>query len=195
MFKKTIEYTDFNGDKQTRDFYFHLTKAEIGAFAHGKDALKERFDKIVNSKDGFAILDQFRWFIKIGCGKRSEDGQRFIKTEEAQSELLDSPAFDVLLEELSTSANGALDFIGKLFPQEVMDKMQEQIKSGAVEDPFKNVQNPDRPGQIVAGVEDDRPIWEKENRKPRVTELRNLPQAEMQRAFAWASKFGPDVAE
>ena len=184
MFKKTIEYTDFNGDKQSRDFYFHLTKAEIGAFAHGKDALKERFDKIVNSKDGFAILDQFRWFIKIGCGKRSEDGQRFIKTEEAQSELLDSPAFDVLLEELSTSANGALEFIGKLFPQEVMDKMQEQIKSGAVEDPFKNVPNP----ASVVELETEMPAYQREHRRPTKAELQKMSREEMQEAFAWSEQ-------
>jgi len=184
VFKKTIEYTDFNGDKQSRDFYFHLTKAEIGAFAHGKDALKERFDKIVNSKDGFAILDQFRWFIKIGCGKRSEDGQRFIKTEEAQSELLDSPAFDVLLEELSTSANGALEFIGKLFPQEVMDKMQEQIKSGAVEDPFKNVPNP----ASVVELETEMPAYQREHRRPTKAELQKMSREEMQEAFAWSEQ-------
>ena len=29
MFKKTITYTDFNGNERTEDFYFHLSKAEL----------------------------------------------------------------------------------------------------------------------------------------------------------------------
>ena len=29
MIKKTITYSDFNGNERTEDFYFNLTKAEI----------------------------------------------------------------------------------------------------------------------------------------------------------------------
>ena len=29
MLKKTIKYTDYNGEEQTEDFYFNLSKAEL----------------------------------------------------------------------------------------------------------------------------------------------------------------------
>ena len=29
MLKKTINYTDYNGNERTEDFYFNLTEAEI----------------------------------------------------------------------------------------------------------------------------------------------------------------------
>ena len=29
MLKKTITYTDYNGNERTEDFYFNLTKAEV----------------------------------------------------------------------------------------------------------------------------------------------------------------------
>ena len=29
MLKKTITYTDFNGEKREEDFYFHFSRAEI----------------------------------------------------------------------------------------------------------------------------------------------------------------------
>jgi hypothetical protein len=90
MFKKTIKFEDFNGQEHTRDFYFHLSKAELMALASdGENSMQSRVKRITESQDGIAVLNEFRALIEMSVGMRSEDGSRFIKNDAAKSELLD----------------------------------------------------------------------------------------------------------
>jgi hypothetical protein len=189
VFKKTIKFTDFNGTEQEQDFYFHLSKAEIAALSHGANALQERMRRLERAQDGVAILNEMREIIRLCCGRRSEDGARFLKTPEAQSDLLDSPAFDELLLELM-DANKMVEFFKQLLPKELQEELFKQVAErtktlGA--DPLKNPPNPERPGELV---NDPRPVWEKENRKPTEAEMRNLSREELLKAWAWSEKFG-----
>ena len=48
MIKKTITYSDFNGNERTEDFYFNLTKAEITKMELStKGGLAEMIQRIV----------------------------------------------------------------------------------------------------------------------------------------------------
>lgn len=44
MYKKTITYTDYDGNERTEDFYFNLTKAEI---AEMELSAEGGFDKLI----------------------------------------------------------------------------------------------------------------------------------------------------
>lgn len=192
MFKKTIKYVDFNGDEQEEDFYFHVSKPDMIGLAHNADAFKKRMEDLIKADNGRDILNALTEIIAMGAGKRSEDGKRFIKTDEAKSELLDSPAYEVLLTELATDAAEASKFFNALFPGKMIEEMAEMAKKNAeknkdfvVPDPFAN---PGTSNQLVEKKEEP-PIWEKENRRPKAAELRNLPKDQLQRAFAWAEQF------
>lgn len=177
MFKKTIRFTDFNGVEVEKDFYFHLSKAELMAMAHEANSLQARIQRLIAAQDGRAILNEFREIIKEAVGVRSEDGSRFIKSDEAKSQLLDSPAFDELLMELSTNANASVEFISQLVPEKMRDEMLEQLKKQQDQpDPFKD------PAQF-SDPKDDRPAWMKELRKPTREELMNMPREELLQAF------------
>jgi hypothetical protein len=173
MFKKTITFTDFNGDTQTKDFYFHLSKAELAAMGAGGDAMMSRLQRIIDAKDGLAILEEYRKLIRLACGVRSEDGQRFIKTPDTQSDLLDSPAFDELLMELFTTTTAATEFINQLVPQKMLKEMMTAAeKSSGDETP----------------QEDTRPDWIKEGRTPTHAELRDATPDQIQLAFRQSGK-------
>jgi len=171
MFKKTIKFTDFNGKEQEKDFYFHLSKAEVAALAHGSDALEARMRRIEKAADGVAILNEMRAIIRLACGVRSEDGARFIKTPEAQSELMDSPAFDELVLELM-DAGKMVEFFRQLIPDEVGDEFLKKAKELKLIDPFKE-------------PEDKRPAYQREHRQPTKVELQSMTQQELMEAWAW----------
>ena len=57
MLKKTITYSDYNGNERTEDFYFNLTKAEVTEMELSVDGgLAQMLENIVNSKDNKEIL-------------------------------------------------------------------------------------------------------------------------------------------
>jgi hypothetical protein len=174
MFSKTIKYTDFNNQEQEKVFWFHLSNAKL-AMLSADDSLKSWVDKMAKSTDNFEILDKIRFLVKLACGVRSEDGQRFIQNEEAQSELLDSPAYDVLLFELFVGDNASV-FFNALVPEVQRKQIEELAKSQAIEPSGK--------------VEDPRPAYQKENRRPTSAELQRMDTKEMQEAFAWTERNG-----
>jgi hypothetical protein len=176
MFKKTIKFEDFDGNEQSKDFYFHISKADLIAMASGGDEMQARLERIMAAKNGAGILKEFRDLIKIACGVRSEDGQRFVKDPEAQSTLLDSPAFDELLMELATDANASAEFVRQLLPEkmqkEMLDKLKENQAPAQIPDPF-------------ADKEDGRPAYQREHRLPTNAEVREMSADELAAAWRW----------
>jgi hypothetical protein len=178
MFKKTLTFTDFNGDVQTKDFYFHMSKLELLEMAADGNAMMERIKRIIADNNGRAIIREFRLIIMSSCGMRSEDGSRFLKTPEAQSTLMDSPAFDELLMELCTKADAAAEFVRMLIPDSMQKEMQAQLEAQKKDgetvtiDPFKEPAD-----------DDPRPLWMKENRNPTQQELMAMSKEEMAQAF------------
>jgi hypothetical protein len=166
LFKKTIEYTDFNDNKTSKDFYFHMSKAELLAMAADNGDMMNRIQRIIDAKDGRAILKEFRDLIEMSVGVRSKDG-------EAKSQLLDSPAYDELLMELATNANASAEFVRQLIPEEMQEQMRNQLAA----------QKQDETPNPFAKQEDNRPAWMKEHRNPTHSELKMMDLEEMRLAF------------
>jgi hypothetical protein len=171
MFKKTITFEDFEGNQQSQDFYFHISKSEFMELATNGDDMKKRIERMIATSDITAILNELRAFIKMSVGIRSEDGVRFLKTPEAQSYLLDSPAYDELLMELATNADASAAFINQLVSEKMQKEMRDQLqKQKNVPDPF-------------AEKEDDRPDWVREHRHPTDAEVREMTKEQLAAAF------------
>jgi hypothetical protein len=117
LLKKTIEYEDFNGEQVREDHYFHLTKADLieMEMSH-KGGLHDYLQRIIKSEDGKAIIQEFKSLILIAYGKRSEDGRRFIKTQEMRDDFISSEAYSTLFLELCTNAEAAAEFINGIVP-------------------------------------------------------------------------------
>src|SRR5580765_2729909 len=125
MLKKSITYEDFNGEKVTEDFFFHLSKAELVELelSH-KDGLSESLQRIVAAEDGKGIIAEFKNIILTAYGKRSEDGKRFIKNTQLREEFESTEAYSELFVELVTDTDAAIEFINGVIPSGMVEEAQ-----------------------------------------------------------------------
>ena len=115
MTKETITYTDLNGVERTEEFFFDLSKPEIVKMqASAKGGYDVQLKSIVASPNGALIMEFFENFIKTAYGEKSDDGRRFVKSEEISKAFMETPAYEILFEKLVTDSNAAAEFVNKV---------------------------------------------------------------------------------
>ena len=126
MLKKSITYTDYNGNERTEDFYFNLTKAELMEMEMSTTGgLAEAIKNIVAAQDAPSIIKIFKDLILKAYGEKSPDGKRFMK-EDADGRPLypkfrDTEAYSIIFMELATDADKAAEFINGIIPPDARD--------------------------------------------------------------------------
>ena len=120
MLKKTITYVDYDGVERKEDFYFNLNEREvIVAEVKHPGGLKNFLQRIVDAKDGAAIMQYVEEFIAMSYGVKSDDGRRIIKSEELSKAFMETPAYTKLFMELVASEGAAekcADFVNAVMP-------------------------------------------------------------------------------
>lgn len=130
MLKKTITYEDFNGVERKEDFYFNLSKAEIMEMQFGTvGGLDVMLQKIIDAKDVKSIMDTFKMLILKAYGIKSDDGRRFIKSEEIAKDFEQTEAYSILYMELATDDNAAAEFVNGIMPKDVVAEVSNQMKA------------------------------------------------------------------
>ena len=120
MIKKTITYTDYNGNDRTEDFYFNLTKAEVMEMEMStKGGLAEMIQRIIAAQDQPAIIKIFKDLIIKAYGVKSLDGKRFMKSDEITDDFVQTEAFSQLFMELATDADAAAKFVNGIVPADM----------------------------------------------------------------------------
>lgn len=123
MLKKTIPYTDYNGNDRTEDFYFNLSEAECMEMELGTTGgLADQIRRIINAQDTPAIIEIFKKIILKAYGEKSADGKRFVKSEELSTAFSQTEAYSKLFMELGTNAEAAAEFINGIVPQKLAQK-------------------------------------------------------------------------
>lgn len=118
MLKKTITYTDFNGQTVTEDHYFHLSKADLIEMEMSVEGgFHDYLDRIVKANDGKTIISEFKKLLQRSYGKKSDDGKRFVRDPLFWDEFVESEAFSTMFMELITDATAASVFINGIVPQ------------------------------------------------------------------------------
>lgn len=118
MFSDKITYEDFNGDTITEELFFNISKMEMlnmDASYGGK--FGEYLQKIAESEDMQKLLDAFKDIVKLAYGVKSEDGKRFVKSEEEYKKFEESPAYDEFMMKLMTNEDYSLKFILGAMPK------------------------------------------------------------------------------
>lgn len=128
MIKETVKYTNFNNEEVESDIYFNMSKMEI--LDLGVDNFAERLNRIAKERDARNVLEEVKYIVHAAYGEKSEDGKRFVKSEEILSKFKSSPAYDEFLFTLLTDVDKASAFINALFPEEVLDKMKARVEEG-----------------------------------------------------------------
>ena len=140
MLSKTITYTDFNGRTRTETFEFHLYQHERVKWASDKDGLlrykkdlsdadlegiqkaaitdeaeaERMLNALLNDGTIFTIVNVIEDLVRRSYGQRSEDGRRFVKSKEMTEEFMQTEAYSVLFEELTTNPDSGSAFMNAL---------------------------------------------------------------------------------
>lgn len=128
MYKKSITYTDFNGNQRTEDFFFHLSKAELAEMELSKaGGFQAYVQKIVDAEDRETIIKLFKDLILKSYGEKDDLGKRFIKSEEKSIAFSQTEAYSEFFIELLTNTDSAIAFVNGIVPEDVR-KMSEVNK-------------------------------------------------------------------
>lgn len=128
MLKKTITYTDYNGNERKEDFYFNLTQAELTEMELSKEGgLLETINKVVAAQDAPSIIKIFKDLILTAYGEKSLDGRRFIKNDELKESFTQTEAYSQLFMELSTNADSAAAFIKGIIPADMAKNIPDDV--------------------------------------------------------------------
>ena len=180
MLKKTITYTDFNGDQQTEDLYFHLSKTELPDLLDLQPRL-EAWAKKTNDGEReltFAetreLLDIIKTLVQKSYGVRSEDGKRFSKAPAMVADFQETAAYDAFVMSLFGDGGQAVnEFMTGIIPSDLMAQVNAEMETVNL------------PGEKAT---DDRPAWLRENREPNRKELAEMNDAELRLAYQMKSE-------
>ena len=111
MIKKPITFVNFNGEEQTKDFYFHLSLPELTKMEakYGAD-IGTYAKKLAENKDMPAMIAFLEEMILGAHGIKSEDGSSFRKNAKIREDFEYSQAYADLFEELLTNPQSAQAF-------------------------------------------------------------------------------------
>lgn len=130
MLKKTITYTDYDGNQRTEDFYFNLSEDELIEMSFSKKGGLDGFiERIVKEQDSQEIIRMFKELVAKAYGKKSDDGRRFDKSEEILKDFTSTKAYTKVFMELAFNSDAAADFINRVIPSDVAAKIAEYRNS------------------------------------------------------------------
>lgn len=132
MFSDKITYEDFNGNTVEEEVFFNISKMEAleleASYPHGYASFLE---KVAQSDDNLLALKAFKDLVKLAYGVKSEDGKRFVKSDEEYEKFESSPVYDEVVIKLISDGDYALDFVLGAFPNsngETKEAIQKQIE-------------------------------------------------------------------
>lgn len=130
MLKKTMTYTDYDGVERTQDFYFNLSKAEILEMQLSSDGGYDKLlERIVKAKDTKSLIAIFKDLILRSYGIKSDDGKRFMKSQEISAEFEQTPAYSDLFMQLATDTDAATAFVTGIIPGDLQSEVEKLNKN------------------------------------------------------------------
>lgn len=140
MLRKSITFETFDGETVTEEHHFHLSKSDLVELevSHA-GGLSGWIQRIVDSEDGKAIMEEFKKLLLMSYGKKSEDGRRFVKNDQMREEFVTSPAYDALFMELVTDAGAASAFVNAIIPKGLEEEVAKMAESTKAKDEAERV--------------------------------------------------------
>ena len=133
MYKITETYTDYDDNQRTEDFYFNYSEAELADLQFSvSGGLAGMIDKIIKTNDMPKLVELFRELIQKAYGEKSNDGRRFMKSPELTKEFTETVAYSQIYMRLATDSKAAQEFINKVVPKSMKDKMQQANQQNVV---------------------------------------------------------------
>ena len=120
MLKKTISYTDYDGNQRTEDFYFNLSKAEITEMELSMEGgMRAYIQRIIAAKSQLELVKLFKDVVLKSYGKKSTDGRLFMKNDTIRAEFEAHPAYSMIYMDLVTDEAKASAFVNGIMPADM----------------------------------------------------------------------------
>ena len=127
MIKWPITYVDFNGNEQTEEYRFHLSKSELMEMNFSQSGgMEKMLQRIINTQDTQKIIEVFKDIILRSYGELSDDGKRFVKYKDGHKladDFAQTQAYDELFMSLATDDKKAAEFINGIIPKALADEI------------------------------------------------------------------------
>lgn len=185
MLKKTVEFLNFNDQKDTETLYFNIMKSELADIGPILIPELEKFREMTIDQDQERdltmdeikqLLDVIKLLMRYSYGERSEDGKRFDKSPGVYERFQQTAAYDAFLMGLFENAGaGAFEFIMGILPKDLTEGTELAATTAN-----------------LPVVEDTRPIWIKEDREPTKKELDGMTPDQLREAFRRRSQKATD---
>lgn len=134
MLKQTVNYTDFDDQPAVETVYFNLTKSDLADNMH----LIEDFEVVRTMLSGKKrdlkpteiqlVINMVKAIMRMSYGVRSEDGKRFIKTDQQWTEFTQTAVYDEFLMSLFADPKNALEFVSNVIPKDYRDAVLAEAK-------------------------------------------------------------------
>ena len=129
MLKKTINYTDYDGNKKTTEQYFNLNKAELLKLEMSvKGGYTAYVKRIIEAEDQPTIVEIFEDLIRRSYGVKTLDGG-FTKRKEDYDAFVSTEAYSELFMELASNSEAAAEFINGIIPADLATQLHESDKN------------------------------------------------------------------
>lgn len=130
MLAKTITFEDYEGKKRTETHYFNMNKAELTKWltTTGEATLDKVLIRLYTEKNGREIINIFENLLKISYGRKSDDGRKFMKSDEIWEDFHQTEGYSELFMELITDGAKVADFVNKVLPSETSSEMMKVFK-------------------------------------------------------------------
>lgn len=143
MFKKSIEYVDFNGNPRKEDFYFHLSIPEVTRIEADLNGvtIKDHIEKIVKDGNMKELLSFLERIILESYGVKSADGRSFQKNDKIREEFENSQAYAEFFEMLLTE-EGLANRFGENIAEKAKIRVDDNIRPFPPKHPDQNGSTP-----------------------------------------------------
>jgi hypothetical protein len=88
----------------------------------------EMIQKIVDAQDGPQLIKIFKELVLKAYGEISEDGERFVKSDELSKAFSETEAYSQIFMELATNDVAAAEFINGIIPADLAEKAAQMPK-------------------------------------------------------------------
>ena len=127
MFKKTITYTDYDGNERTEEFRFNLSKAEYVMFENSViGGMSKEIERAMAMQNGPRILEIFKDLVDRSYGVKTADGRRFMKSPELLQEFRETEAYVNLFMELVTDPEAGKAFLRGVSPSDMIAELDKK---------------------------------------------------------------------
>lgn len=163
MIKKSITFTNLDGQLKQEDYWFQLTQADFAkkALTEGGHAYLERLRDLSELTEETAVgrgkemMDTFETILFDSVGMR--EGDLFIKNEEITKRFRYSGAYDAFFLELLQTPDSGASFFKNVFPRDLgaaIDKALAENSTGTAEPaPAETAPEPARPTPFPQSLE------------------------------------------